>query len=152
MTDPIHSLLSFRPLALALLTALAAAGCATPVPQAPRELVETNQPFAAEINAFADADHDNPPPTNAIVFVGSSSIRLWKTLAQDFPNHQVINRGFGGSQIIDSVNYADRIVFPYKPRQIVMYAGGNDINAKKTPEQVFADYRAFVAKVHAELP
>lgn len=110
------------------------------------------QPFAAEIAAFEASDKTNPPPKQAILFIGSSSIRLWKTLAQDFPGHKVINRGFGGSQIIDSVNYAERIVSPYEPRQIVMYAGGNDINAGKTPEQVFADYKAFVAKVHAALP
>ena len=152
MTNTIRSLLSFRPLALALLTALVAAGCATPVRQAPRELVETNQPFAGEINAFADADHFNPPPTNAILFVGSSSIRLWKTLAEDFPQHQVINRGFGGSQIIDSVNYADRIVIPYRPKHIVLYAGGNDINAGKSPEEVLLDFQAFVRKVRKALP
>jgi lysophospholipase L1-like esterase len=154
MTDPIRSLLQFRPLALALLAALAAAGCTTPAPapQAPRELVETNRPFAAEINAFADADHENPPPKDAIVFVGSSSIRRWTTLAQDFPNHQVINRGFGGSQIIDAVNYADRIVVPYQPKHIVMYAGGNDINAGKSPEELLADFQAFVRKVRKPLP
>ena len=152
MTDPIRSLLKLRPLALALLTALAVAGCATPAPQAPRELVETNLPFAAEINAFADADHDNPPPKDAILFVGSSSIRLWKTLAEDFPQHQVINRGFGGSQIIDSVNYADRIVIPHRPKHIVLYAGGNDINAGKSAEEVLADFQAFVRKVREALP
>jgi lysophospholipase L1-like esterase len=152
MTDPIHSLLTIRPLALALLAALAVAGCATPKPPAPREMVETNRPFAAEINAFADDDHFNPPPTNAILFIGSSSIRLWKTLAEDFPQHQVINRGFGGSQIIDSVNYADRIVIPYRPKHIVFYAGGNDINAGKSADQVLADFQAFVRKVRKSLP
>jgi lysophospholipase L1-like esterase len=110
------------------------------------------QPFAAEIAAFEASDKTNPPPSGAILFIGSSSIRLWKTLAQDFPKHKVFNRGFGGSQIIDSVNYAERIVLPYKPRLIVLYAGGNDINAGKSAEQVFADYKAFVAKVHAALP
>lgn len=109
-------------------------------------------PFAKDIADFEASDRTNPPPRGAILFIGSSSIRLWKTLAADFPEYQVINRGFGGSQIADSVRYADRIVFPYEPKQIVMYAGGNDINAKKSPEQVFADYRAFVAKVHAKLP
>jgi lysophospholipase L1-like esterase len=152
MTDPIRSLLSLRPLALALLAALAAAGCATPTSRAPRELVETNLPFAGEINAFADADHYNPPPEGAILFIGSSSIRLWKTLEQDFPNHQVINRGFGGSQVIDSVNYVDRIVIPYRPKHIVFYAGGNDINAGKSPEEVLADFQAFVHKVRKTLP
>src|SRR4029077_15673731 len=94
----------------------------------------------------------NPPPPGAVLFIGSSSIRLWKTLAADFPQQRVLNRRFGGSQIIDSVRYAKRIVSPYKPRLIVLYAGGNDINAGKTPEQVFTDYQAFVAKLHMALP
>jgi len=152
MTDSLRFLLSFRALALALLTALAAAGCATRPSPAPRALLATNLPFAKEINAFVEADRTNPPPKNATLFIGSSSIRLWKTLAQDFPRHRAINRGFGGSQIIDSVNYADRIVIPYRPRRIVMYAGGNDINAGKSPQQVLADFQAFVRKVRAVLP
>ena len=69
------------------------------------------------------------------MFVGSSSIRMWKNLAKDFPDRAVINRGFGGSQIIDSVHFAERIVLPYAPRQVVMYAGGNDINGGKTPSR-----------------
>jgi len=109
-------------------------------------------PFEKEILAFEASDKTNPPPKDAILFVGSSSIRLWKTLAEDFPQHRVLNRGFGGSQINDSVRYASRIVLPYRPRQIVLYAGGNDINAGKTAEQVFADYREFVRTVHAALP
>ena len=136
--------------ALALLLCALLTGCATnhhaaaPLPE--------SQPFAKEINAFTAADTTNLPPRSAILFVGSSSIRLWKTLTQDFPDLRVVNRGFGGSQIIDSVNYADRVILPYKPRHIVLYAGGNDINAKKSPQQVFADFQAFVAKVHSELP
>jgi lysophospholipase L1-like esterase len=152
MTNTDHPFLSLRSLALALLTCLLAAGCAQPVPQAPRELVATNLPFAAEINAFADADHFSPPPKDAILFVGSSSIRLWKTLAQDFPQHQVINRGFGGSQMRDLVNYADRIVIPYQPKHIVVYAGGNDLNAGKSAQEVLADFQAFVRKVRKTLP
>jgi lysophospholipase L1-like esterase len=135
-----------------LLTTLITAGCASAPRQAPRELVATNLPFAKDINAFADADQASPPPHGATLFIGSSSIRLWKTLAQDFPQHQVMNRGFGGSQIIDSVNYADRIVIPCRPKHIVMYAGGNDLNAGKSPAQVFADFRAFVNKIHTALP
>lgn len=126
------------------------AGCVTSH-RASDPLAE-GRPFAKEINAFTASDATSPPPRGAILFIGSSSIRLWKTLKQDFPDLTVINRGFGGSQIIDSVNYADRIVFPYKPRHIVMYAGGNDINARKSPQQVFADFKTFVAQVHAELP
>ena len=77
---------------------------------------------------------------------------MWKTLAQDFPGFPVINRGFGGSQMVDTLVYADRIVLPYHPRQIVVYAGDNDIPAGKSPEQVFADFKAFVEKVHQALP
>jgi lysophospholipase L1-like esterase len=112
-------------------------------------------PFAKwekEIAAFEEKDRENPPPKGGIVFVGSSSIRRWTTLAEDFPHHQVLNRGFGGSQLIDSVHFADRIVLPYEPRMIVLYAGGNDIHAGKSPEQVFADFQAFVEKVRAKLP
>lgn len=105
-----------------------------------------------DIQAFEAADKKSPPPPGAVLFIGASTIRLWKTLAQDFPEHKVINRGFGGSQIADSAYYADRIVIPYKPRLIVLRAGGNDINAGKTPEQVFEDFKAFVEKVHAKLP
>ncbi|GDY19269.1 hypothetical protein LBMAG56_06140 [Verrucomicrobiota bacterium] len=105
-----------------------------------------------EISAFEAADKTNPPPANAIIFIGSSSVRMWKSLAQDFPEHKVVNRGFGGSQIADSVQFADRIVVPHKPRLVVLYAGGNDINAGKSPERVFADFQAFVAKIRAGLP
>lgn len=105
-----------------------------------------------EIAAFEEADRHSPPPTGALLFVGSSTIRMWKTLADDFAGYTVINRGFGGSELADSVYFADRIVIPYKPRMIVLFAGTNDINAGKSPEQVFADYQAFVAKVRAALP
>jgi lysophospholipase L1-like esterase len=111
-----------------------------------------SEPFAAEIAAFEASDRTNPPPKNAVMFIGSSSIRLWKTLAADFPEHRVINRGFGGSQIADSLRYAHRIALPSQPRLIVMYAGGNDLNAGKTPERVLADFKAFAARVHAALP
>ena len=108
--------------------------------------------FASEIQAFLSSDRTNPPPQRGVVFVGSSSIRLWKTLPNDFPKQKVLNRGFGGSEIADSVRYFDQLVLPAKPRQIVLYAGGNDINAGKSPEQVFADFRAFVEKVQQALP
>lgn len=105
-----------------------------------------------DILAFAKKDAENAPPENPIVFTGSSSIVKWKSLAEDFPGLPVMNRGFGGSEVFDSFNYAHLTVIKYKPRQVVMYAGGNDINAGKTPQRVFADFKAFVAKVHAALP
>lgn len=108
--------------------------------------------WAKDIAAFEAADKTNPPPANAVVFIGSSSIRMWKSLAQDFPGQKVVNRGFGGSQIADSVEFADRIVVPYRPRLVVLYAGGNDINAGKAPERVFEDFKAFAGKIRAALP
>ncbi|HWG44557.1 MAG TPA: SGNH/GDSL hydrolase family protein [Gemmataceae bacterium] len=104
-----------------------------------------------EIAAFEQRDKTNPPPKNALLFVGSSSIRLWN-LSKSFPGMATINRGFGGSQLADSVHFAPRIVLKYEPRLIVLYAGDNDIAAGKTPEQVGADFRDFVRTVHKKLP
>jgi lysophospholipase L1-like esterase len=104
------------------------------------------------VAAFEQADKANPPPQNAILFIGSSTIVRWSTLAQDFPEHQVINRGFGGNQIIDSTHFAERMIFPYKPRQIFLRAGGNDLNSGKSPERVFEEFKDFVAKVQGKLP
>lgn len=108
--------------------------------------------FAAEIAAFATADAKAMPAKGGVLFLGSSSIRMWRTLAEDFPGIAVINRGFGGSEIADSVTYADRIVIPYAPKTIVFYAGDNDIEAGKTPAQVLAAFKALTARVHAALP
>ena len=108
--------------------------------------------WETEIRAFEAADRAHPPPRGAVLFVGSSTIRFWKTLAQDLPEYEVLNRGFGGCHIADCTYYADRIVIPYQPRLIVLRAGGNDIAAGKTPERVRDDFRAFVEKVRAKLP
>lgn len=105
-----------------------------------------------EIDALLAQDAIQPPPEHAVLFVGSSSIRLWTSLAEDFPNIAVINHGFGGSELADSVYYADKIVIPYNPRAVVIYAGDNDLNAGKSPEQVAADFAAFRTKLHATLP
>src|SRR5436190_11748470 len=105
-----------------------------------------------EIAAYEQMDRTNPPPTGALLFIGSSTIRLWKTLVQDFPGHRVINRGFGGSEIVDSTHFAERVILPYKPRMVFLRAGGNDLNAGKSPEQVFADFKEFVATIHSKLP
>jgi lysophospholipase L1-like esterase len=103
-----------------------------------------------EIAAFEAHDRTNPPPTNALLFIGSSTIRFWTNLPADFPGQKIINRGFGGSEIADSTHFADRIVFPYAPRAIFLRAGGNDINAGKSSEAVFADFKEFVATVRTK--
>jgi lysophospholipase L1-like esterase len=105
-----------------------------------------------DIQAFERMDRTNPPPQGAVLFLGSSSIRMWKTLAEDMDGIPTVRRGFGGSRIADSTALAERIVFPYKPRMIVFYAGDNDIAAKAAPDQILADFKAFVQKVHALSP
>lgn len=117
------------------------------LPVAPKPL-----PFESDIAAFEAADRQNPPAKGGVVFVGSSSIRVWKTLTEDFPAYHVLNRGFGGSHIIDSVHFAQRIVTPYEPKMIVFYAGTNDLADGKSPEALLAEYQAFVAQVRAKLP
>lgn len=110
------------------------------------------EPFAADIAGFVEADRAAMPAPGGVVFVGSSSIRLWPALAQDFPFVHIVQRGFGGSQLADATRYADRIVIPYRPRLVVLYAGDNDINAGRTAQQVYDDYLAFVARVRRDLP
>jgi lysophospholipase L1-like esterase len=118
----------------------------------PRNVSAADPPFEKEIAAFEAADQQQLPPKDAVLFIGSSSIRMWKTLAADFPGVPVINRGFGGSKIADSTRYVPRIVIPYHPRQIVLYAGDNDINAGKTPQQVLEDFQGFVTAVREKMP
>ncbi|AOS45679.1 GDSL-like Lipase/Acylhydrolase [Lacunisphaera limnophila] len=115
-------------------------------------LSATPDHWAQEIAALTAQDETNPPPVGGVVFVGSSSIRMWRTLAEDFPGLAPINRGFGGSELADSVFYEDRIVLPYHPRIVVLFAGTNDLNSGKTPAAVLADFQAFRAKLHAALP
>jgi len=107
--------------------------------------------WEATISRFEQQDRENKPPTGGVLFVGSSSIRGWN-LDKSFPKLNAINRGFGGSQIADSIQYADRIILPYRPKTIVLYAGDNDIAAGKSPKQVAGDYQTLVKKIHASLP
>ena len=120
-----------------------------------RELVaQSNQDrWEPAIKKFEEADKLSPPPQNAIVFIGASSIVRWN-LKESFPElgAQAINRGFGGSLAADSTRYADRVVIPYKPRMVVFYAGDNDVEANHTPQQIADDFVAFERKVHAALP
>lgn len=104
-----------------------------------------------EIQAFEQRDADSPPKTEGILFVGSSSIRFWD-LEKYFPAQQFINHGFGGSQIVDSFHFADRIILKHRPRTVIVYAGDNDIAAGKTPGMVAADFRLLVERIHSQLP
>ncbi len=114
-------------------------------------LAAQDNKWEKDIRAFEERDKKDLPPQGGIVFVGSSSIRLWN-LKKSFPELPAVNRGFGGSQLADSVTFADRIVIPHKPRMVVLYAGDNDIASGKKPDHVAADFSAFVKKIHDALP
>jgi lysophospholipase L1-like esterase len=110
---------------------------ASPAPGGP-------QRFAPEIAAFAAADRAHMPAPCGFLFVGSSSIRYWKTLAADMAPAAALNRGFGGSTIADVDYYFDQVVTPYRPRAIVFYAGENDLSAGAAPGAVTADFARFM--------
>ena len=107
--------------------------------------------FAGAIKTFEEWDSKNAVPAEPILFVGSSSIRMWRT-HECFPDLPVINRGFGGSHISDVIHFAERIVLPYRPKLIVFYAGDNDVAGGKSAQRVCDDYSRFVGLVHARLP
>ena len=132
-------------LALAWLLLAVAGAVQAAVPPGPAQ-------WLPAMEAFARQDQAQPPPQHAVLFIGSSSINFWHSLAEDFPGVPVINRGFGGSAIEDSTYYADRIVTPYHPRLIVMYAGDNDVYEGHSAQQVADDFKAFVARVRKDLP
>ncbi|MEZ6071472.1 MAG: SGNH/GDSL hydrolase family protein [Pirellulales bacterium] len=107
--------------------------------------------WESAIEQFEQSDAEHPPEKGGTLFVGSSSIRFWR-LDDSFPQLHALNRGFGGSEIADSIHYFDRIVAPYEPRTIVLYAGDNDIDGGKSADEVVADFKTFAAKVHKSLP
>jgi len=110
-----------------------------------------HEQWSKDIAKLEAQDRENPPPKQAILFVGSSSIRLWDT-GKAFPELKTINRGFGGSQLSDSIYFASRIVLKYEPRCVVLYAGDNDLADKVSPEQLAQDFKQFVKIIHDKLP
>ena len=113
---------------------------------------ENARRFEPEIRAFEAHDRATTPPAGGIVFVGSSSIKNWVEVVQDFPGRPVLNRGFGGSTLADVRYYEDRVVLRYKPRLVVLYAGDNDLAMGRSPERVLRDYRAFAAHLRSVQP
>jgi lysophospholipase L1-like esterase len=110
-------------------------------------------PWDGAFADFAADDAANPHPPGGVLFVGSSSIRLWSNLEQQFRNLPVvIKRGFGGSQLSDCVKNLSRLVLRYKPRTVLVYAGDNDLAAGSAPAEVLRRFTAFVDGVHGALP
>jgi lysophospholipase L1-like esterase len=112
------------------------------------------QPFAQDVAEFRKQDSISFPAKNAILFIGSSSFTMWTDVNDYFPGYTIVNRGFGGSSLTDLIFYADDIIFPYKPRQIVIYCGENDLAASDTvsAEMVFERFKTLYQKVRKKLP
>jgi len=106
-----------------------------------------NNKYLPVIDDWVEQDKAQPPPRNAIVFIGSSSIRRWDTLKDDFPRYDVIQRGFGGSTFADANLFVDKIVTPYEPAAVVVFEGSNDIARGRSGRGVFKDYKQFVKLV-----
>ncbi|MEX0779694.1 MAG: GDSL-type esterase/lipase family protein [Balneolales bacterium] len=107
--------------------------------------------FEAQINEFTAWDEKNDFPEEAVLFVGSSSIRMWET-EQAFPEMPVINRGFGGSHISDVDYFYERIIKKYNPSIIVFYAGENDVSSGKSVRRVLNDYQNITKRILADIP
>lgn len=101
-------------------------------------LTAQERPFDKEISQFKTEDSLQQPARNAIVFVGSSSFRMWKDVEKDFPGRKIINRGFGGSSLPHVIAYADEIIIPYKPKQVVIYCGENDFMSDNVTSEIVA--------------
>jgi lysophospholipase L1-like esterase len=93
-----------------------------------------------------------PPLPGAVVFYGSSSVRLWASLADDFPDLTVVNAGFGGSTLAACAHFAERLVVPLRPRSLLVYAGDNDLGDGRSPADVLGSFRALTARLDQHLP
>ena len=144
-----------RPWRVAALGLLLSAAPALQAASAP-EVEALPAPYAqwqSSIEAFAAADQARQPEPGGVLFVGSSSIRFWTHLPQDFRQTPVvINRGFGGSTMADCLFFVKKLVVQYQPRQVMVYAGDNDLAQGRTPAQVLESFQGFVRAVRSELP
>jgi lysophospholipase L1-like esterase len=105
------------------------------------------------VATFDDADRMRAPPPGGVLFVGSSSIRLWSSLENDFRAQPVVlNRGFGGSRLSDCVRHLDRLVVAYRPRLVLVYAGDNDLAGGRTADDILSRFSAFAEGVRGKLP
>jgi lysophospholipase L1-like esterase len=146
---------------IGLLCTLQFSGCAASKPaptSAPASATRPDSSLSAasshwepDIEKFEQQDAKTPPPAHPILFVGSSTIRIWK-VQQAFPGLPVLNRGFGGSQTDDVVHFYDRVVLAYHPSTIVFYSGDNDLAAGKSVEKVVSDTGELLTRIRRDLP
>jgi lysophospholipase L1-like esterase len=115
--------------------------------------LQAQQPaFLNEIQEFKKRDSLNPPPKNAILFVGSSSFRMWNNVQEMFPGYTIINRGFGGSSLPDVIRYANDIILPYQPKQVVIYCGENDIASDVSDVEVTERFKTLFNLLRKQMP
>ena len=119
-----------------------------------KALAEDPTVYAEDIEDLLAQTRAGPPPEGAVVFTGSSSIRLWSTLKRDMDPLPIIQHGFGGAKLGDVEFYADQLVTPFDPQAVVVFAGTNDLqpHASKPPEVLLRTYQAFVTRVRIDLP
>ena len=153
LTQPCRRFRAWTVLALTFFLAGCGDGAnpVAPSPSDPAGIPTFTGPFAAELAAFHQQDQTSPYSSGGVVFVDSSSIRFWD-LDASFPGREYLNRGFGGSQISDSIANLELLVLRHAPITVVFYAGDNDIAAGKTPDRVAADFRTLSRDIHARLP
>jgi len=115
---------------------------------------QVQRPYWNEILAFKKQDSLQPPATNAILFVGSSSFRGWRNVSEAFPSYAIINRGFGGSSLPDVIRYAEDIILPYQPKQVVIYCGENDLTMGDsiTGKTVFERFKTLFTLLRSQQP
>lgn len=114
----------------------------------------TTPPFYKEVMAFKTQDSLNPPPANPILLIGSSSFTKWTNVQQMFPGYTILNRAFGGSTLLDLIRYTDQVVFPYNPKQIIIYCGENDVaSSDSIDSKIVADrFKVLFTKIRSKLP
>lgn len=114
----------------------------------------TQPPFWSDIQNFKKQDSISFPPKNAILFIGSSSFTMWKGVQDSFPGYAIINRGFGGSTLVDQIRYEKDIIFPYEAKQIVIYCGENDLASSDTvtAQTAFERFKTLYADIKNKLP
>lgn len=143
----LHSAALAATLTLTSLLASQAAAATTPTPATPEAR------WHSTLEEFAAADKAKKPSGRGVLFVGSSSVRMWKSMVTDFRDVPVIiNRGYGGSTLEDSSHMVRQLVTQYRPSQVLVYAGENDLEEGRTPTQVLDSMKRLVQAVRAELP
>lgn len=119
-----------------------------------RRIRQGEKAYSREVNAFKEKDAENPPEKGQIVLIGSSSFTIWKNVNEYYPDYGILNRAFGGSTLLQVIDYIDDIVTPYEPRQVVIYCGENDLagNPKLAAYEVYERFLVLFRRIRARLP